>query len=101
VVVFVSLPAFFSPQWLLWLAPLVIPLAAGDRRLAWTFAALDVLSYLIFPIAYDWGPTLPEFVRPVLALARFGTLFALAALAYWSCLLTSTAGDAPEIMVRP
>jgi hypothetical protein len=100
-VVFVSLPAFFTPQWLLWLTPLVIPLAAADRRMAWAFVALDLLTYLIFPVAYDWGPTQPALLRPVLAIARFASLFAIAVLAWRPRLLTSTAGDRPEIIRVP
>jgi hypothetical protein len=99
--VLLLLATFFSPQWLLWLTPLVIPLAASDRRLAWSYAALDVSSYLIFPVAYDYGVLLPWLVPQVLAYARFGALLALAAAGCRPRLLTSTAAAAPEIMVAP
>jgi hypothetical protein len=49
--VFVSLAVFFSPQWILWFVPLIAPLIHRDRRLATTFAGLDLIMYLTFPVA--------------------------------------------------
>jgi hypothetical protein len=100
-VVFLLLATFFSPQWLLWLTPLVIPLTAADRRLAAVFAGLDVVTYLSFPVAYDWSFWLMGEVLDVLSWYRFGALIALAALAGGPHLLTSTADAAPEIMAGP
>jgi hypothetical protein len=94
--VFLLLARFFSPQWLLWLTPLVIPLAATDRRLAAAFAALDILTYLTFPVAYDWSRWLMPEALDVLNWYRFGALIALAALAGGPRLLTATADAVPN-----
>lgn len=49
-VIFVSLAVFYSPQWVLWFAPLLLPLVGRSRRLGWTVATLDVVTYLTFPV---------------------------------------------------
>jgi len=49
-IVFVSLAVFYSPQWLLWFAPLLLPLLGGDRRIGKWVIALDAVTYLTFPI---------------------------------------------------
>jgi uncharacterized membrane protein len=46
---FASLAVFYSPQWILWLIPLLAPLAQTRRNLAWTILALDLINYLTFP----------------------------------------------------
>lgn len=56
--VFVNIAVFYSPQWVLWFAPLLLPLAARDRRLGWGVALLDVLTYITFPV---WFIVLPQF----------------------------------------
>jgi hypothetical protein len=50
-IVFVSLAVFWSPQWIVWFLPLVVPLA----RRWWVIApavALDLLNYWSFPILF-------------------------------------------------
>jgi hypothetical protein len=49
---FVALATFWSPQWVIWFLPLVIPLAARHRWLAWVAAILDLANYIQFPIIY-------------------------------------------------
>ncbi|MFO0849717.1 MAG: glycosyltransferase family 87 protein [Gemmataceae bacterium] len=63
-VVFVNLAVFWSPQWVVWFLPLVVPLAGADRRLRWPAAAVDVLNYLSFPVMFwiGWN-TLPDGVK--------------------------------------
>ncbi len=53
-VVFVALQVFYSPQWILWLVPLLIPLAGSDRVLYAMVAALDITTYVTFPYAFDF-----------------------------------------------
>jgi hypothetical protein len=71
-IVFVSLAVFYSPQWLLWLAPFLLPLARRHIALACLLVGLDLVSYL--------GLTRP--LEPVGALvyARFVVLAAIVAL---------------------
>ncbi|MFL5340699.1 MAG: hypothetical protein ACJ8F7_11160 [Gemmataceae bacterium] len=84
--VFVSLPVFYSPQWVVWFAPLLFPLVRRDRRLGASFAGLDVVTYLTFPVWFFIVPELlgdlmrshlpesvfTEWYRPVLRSLGFG-----------------------------
>jgi hypothetical protein len=56
-VVFVNLAVFWSPQWILWFLPIVIPLA-GKRWWPMVGAAvLDLANYLTFPVRnWLWAP---------------------------------------------
>ena len=51
VIAFISLSVFYSPQWVLWLTPLLLPLAGRDRRLLMLLVALDLLTWLQWPVA--------------------------------------------------
>jgi uncharacterized membrane protein len=66
--VFVALAVFWSPQWVVWYLPLVVPLAARHRWLLWTAVALDLLNYLQFPVLFWvlWG-NFPELSMRVTA----------------------------------
>jgi hypothetical protein len=92
-VVFVSLAVFYSPQWILWFAPLLLPLVAQSRRLGWTIGALDAVTYMTFPIWYwlvvpigywllqengEWNIQLFRGLGGVLRLARFAVCGVLA-----------------------
>jgi hypothetical protein len=46
-----AVAVFFSPQWILWLTPLVLPLAAESRILTALWIALDLTLYASFPVA--------------------------------------------------
>jgi hypothetical protein len=50
----VSVQAFYSPQWILWLAPLLLPLGQRHAIFAAGYALLDVITYLTFPVVSDW-----------------------------------------------
>jgi hypothetical protein len=79
-VVFVSLSVFYSPQWLLWLAPLLLPLTGRTRGLAWLVAALDLVTFCTFPLVA------PEGLAAALAAARFlvlGGIVLVLGLAGW------------------
>ncbi len=57
--VFVLIPfmmfgRFYSPQWLIWLLPLQLPVAG--RRELWLLAALSVVTYIQFPVVYGVDP---------------------------------------------
>jgi hypothetical protein len=80
-IVFVTLPVFYSPQWVLWLVPLLAPLARRSWRVAAPAVLLDVVTYLTFPGVMglmDTSPYLGSWKEPLLA--RHDTL--LAALSY-------------------
>jgi hypothetical protein len=62
---FVSLAVFYSPQWIVWFAPLLFPLAARERRIGNSFAALDAITYLTFPV---WFWIVPEIGMQILRL---------------------------------
>ncbi len=75
--VFVSLAVFYSPQWIVWFAPLLIPLVGRSPRLAWGIVALDVITYLTFPVwfwivpgyVYDWSASF----EPLIVARNLGT----------------------------
>lgn len=54
-VVFASLQQFFSPQWLLWFVPLLVPLARRSWFLIVLLVVLDLVIYLSFPLVFDHG----------------------------------------------
>jgi len=53
VMLFVSLQVLYSPQWWLWIAALLIPLARTHRGLTALIVLSDLLIYATFPLAYD------------------------------------------------
>ncbi len=58
--VFVSLAVFYSPQWLLWFAPLLLPLVRFHRRAGISIVALDAVTYLYFPFWFFLLPIMAE-----------------------------------------
>jgi Gpi18-like mannosyltransferase len=52
ILVFLLFAKFYSPQWLLWLTPLLILLVRDWKDAVW-IVALDLFTYLMFPIGYD------------------------------------------------
>jgi hypothetical protein len=82
-VAFNLLAVFWSPQWLLWFLPLVVPLARSDRRILSVAVAVDLINYVSFPLIFIiWRETWPEAVtRPLeltFTLARGVTWLTLA-----------------------
>jgi hypothetical protein len=51
-IVFISLQVFFSPQWIIWLTPLLAPLAQRDRSLIPWLVAFDLIMFLSFPVVF-------------------------------------------------
>jgi hypothetical protein len=51
-VVFAVLAVFWSPQWLLWFLPLLVPLAGRDRLVLAAAVGLDLANYLSFPVLF-------------------------------------------------
>jgi hypothetical protein len=85
-IVFVSLAVFYSPQWIVWLAPLLLPLAPGRRGLTGLIVALDLVTFLTWPLRPDlWYEQTTwisaEVGQMVLHTALYGRFAVLAALA--------------------
>jgi hypothetical protein len=55
-IVFVTLAVFYSPQWIIWFAPLLPPLVRRERAIGVAAAVLDLINYLTFPV---WWWVLP------------------------------------------
>ncbi len=59
-IVFISVSVVFSPQWILWLAPFVLPLCPRSRLLTILVIALDLLTFLLWPyiavLPAEWTP---------------------------------------------
>jgi hypothetical protein len=96
-IVFVTLPVFYSPQWVLWLVPLLAPLARRSWRVAAPAVLLDVVTYLTFPGVMglmDTSPYLGSWKESLLAhhdtllaalsYARFAVLGLLALALLWA-----------------
>ncbi len=77
-VVFVTLPVFYSPQWIVWLSPFLLPLTRQQRGLASLVVALDVVTFATFPGGWGGGPLLAAWVY-----ARFAVLGVIALLLLW------------------
>lgn len=56
-VAFAVLAVFWSPQWLLWFLPILVPLARRDRWLIIAAVGIDLVNYLSFPVLFWvlWG----------------------------------------------
>jgi len=81
--VFVSMAAY-SPQWFLWFAPFLLPLAASQRRFILPIVAVDLLTYLALPVAMhdyqdgSWQPICYS-VSSILRIAVQGLMLAMLA----------------------
>jgi hypothetical protein len=82
-IVFIGLSVYFSPQWVLWLAPLCLPLMRGNRLLAGLLVALDLVTYFTFPVFSPvWGPLAAAGMEHAVY-ARFAVLAALIGVLLW------------------
>jgi hypothetical protein len=54
-IVFTNLSVFYSPQWVLWFSPLLVPLAGRSRPLLALVVILDLLTYLTVPVFLDYS----------------------------------------------
>ncbi len=99
-ILFVTLPVFYSPQWVLWLVPLLAPLTRRHWAVLVLAVALDAITYLTFPVLMEihsgdvpylgsWRAALePNEVYNLLELrvieARFAALALLALALLWA-----------------
>jgi hypothetical protein len=91
--IFVTLQVFYSPQWLLWFLPLLIPLARTNRLILSLAIALDVVTYLGFPMAFGSSDPLVE------PYGRLGLIYARVAI--WAWLLWALWVDGSEMRDQP
>jgi hypothetical protein len=90
-IVFVSLAVFYSPQWVLWLSPLLLPLATGRPLLTGLVVALDLVTFFTWPVRPDMLHKQADWITPELGLrlvdamvyARFAILAALVVVLLW------------------
>jgi hypothetical protein len=78
VIVFIALAVFYSPQWIVWLLPLLVPLARQQRIVIWLIVALDLVTFATFPMG---SFTLPG---AVVLYPRFAILAALIGVLAWA-----------------
>jgi len=103
--VFVALQVFYSPQWIVWLTPFLIPLAGRCRWVFWSAVALDLTTFLTFPLAFDMMDIPAKaWVKAALIVARFGVI-SLLAVSLWSAEFRRSAKnagpDSPDCQERP
>ena len=82
-IAFIALTVYFSPQWILWLLPLCLPLARRNWPVAGLLVALDLATYETFPVFSPlWGP-LEGGGAAHAVYARFAVFAALAVVLLW------------------
>jgi hypothetical protein len=82
-IVFVALQVFYSPQWIVWFLPLLVPLARLHTAVLWSAIALDLITYLSFPVTFDMqsdDPLTKDSLRAFLIVARAAVLALMAGL---------------------
>src|SRR5262245_42342952 len=62
--VFVTLAVFYSPQWIVWFAPLLAPLVRRERAIGAAAAALDLINFATFPF---WWWVLPAVLEEIVS----------------------------------
>jgi hypothetical protein len=87
-IVFITLSVFYSPQWVLWLTPLLLPLAGRQRSLIALIAGLDLVTWGQWPIACNLACTfeLDNYPRDVILTLLAFARFALLGLIVWNVL---------------
>jgi hypothetical protein len=82
ILVFATVQTFYSPQWILWVIPLLVPLTRILPLIMMLTVALDLVTYLTFPVVCDllgnphWASWLTEllYLRLVVVGILIGTL---------------------------
>jgi hypothetical protein len=94
-ITFISLSVFYSPQWIVWLVPLLLPLAGRQRPLLQLAAALDLLTWGQWPLGanlmgifdlFEWPPTLESVSSMGLSLSAGNVLLTILAYARYAVL---------------
>jgi hypothetical protein len=106
--VFVALAVFWSPQWIVWYLPLIVPLTARHRWLIIAAALLDLINYFEFPVLFSilWslydGKALREFTGSLIFVRAGLWLWLAGGLARcdWRSRRRASAISAPSASVR-
>jgi hypothetical protein len=96
VIAFLTLSVFFSPQWWQWLAVMLVPLCTRHRWLVGFVVALDLWTYLHFPLLFDCGGVFGDssgWVRDLHVLVRAQLWFAVAAVFAWIEVRSERSGE--------
>ncbi len=93
----ISVAVFYSPQWIVWLAPFLIPLACRSARLVGLIVALDLVSYAVLPGWFLLKAVLPGFlpeheVEILLAVSRLALVCARFAIVVLTLLVLAAPG---------
>jgi hypothetical protein len=79
-IAFISLQVFFSPQWIVWLAPFLVPLACIKRPLIPWLIAIDLIMFVSFPFIPNHPGRFGPWSYTISVYARVAVLGAIAAL---------------------
>jgi hypothetical protein len=93
--VFLALAVFYSPQWIIWLSPLLIPLARRDWKLVALIIALDLLTFTTFPLVMGTQTPEAHWLWGPLVYVRFAILGLLGAALVWAELRPPVPAMAP------
>ncbi len=101
-VVFTVLAVFWSPQWILWFLPLLVPLAGRRGWVVWGVVALDLTNYFSFPwLFWVWFNTFElEFCRwvaEVMVYVRGAVWFGVAGMLVWDEVRALRRGDPTKL----
>jgi hypothetical protein len=102
-VAFIAVSVFYSPQWLVWLMPLLLPLTGTNRRLIALIVALDLLTWGQWPLAcnlariFDMDDYPRDVVLTLLAWPRFAVL----GMIVWSVFRPERSPEAVHPVVGP
>jgi hypothetical protein len=94
-IVFISLSVFYSPQWVLWLTPLLLPLAVRQRKLILLIAGLDLVTWGQWPIAWNLAEAfgMEDYPRDVILTVLAFARFAILGLIVWNVLRADRAAE--------
>jgi|GEM_PF-520338 len=94
ILVFMLFAKFYSPQWVLWIMPFLL-LASADKGILALAVALDLVSYLYFPVAFDLTGPVRRIAMPVVIGFKTGILLALGWLLARRAVLPAKGGPGP------
>ena len=86
VCLFVLLQNVFSPQWILWFWPFVLPLLGRHSRLVWLIVVLDLATMAIWPHGPPW-----TFARDCLQSTRLAAMLGILGVLLLGCRQESSA----------
>lgn len=97
-IVFTVLAVFWSPQWILWFLPLLVPLAGRRQWIVWSVVALDLTNYFSFPWLFwiwfnNFDAAFCYEVAEAMVYVRGAVWFGVAAMLVWDEVRALRRGD--------